>query len=112
VLSALPILVLGMSAIMKLMRNPELLEMWTGSLGYREATLLPIALVEIGCAAIYAVPQTAILGAVLLTGYLGGAIATHVRIGESFLIPLGLGLAVWAGIYLRCGRLRAILPVR
>jgi hypothetical protein len=66
---------------------------------------------EIACVLIYAIPRTAVLGAVLLTGYLGGAIATHVRIGDpSVVIPLVLGLCAWAGVYLRDERLRALLP--
>jgi hypothetical protein len=61
---------------------------------------------------LYVVPQTAVLGAVLLTGYLGGAVATHVRVGESFAIPLVLGILVWAGLFLRDARVRALLPLR
>jgi DoxX-like family len=58
------------------------------------------------------IPRTAVLGAILLTGYLGGAIATHVRIGEPFYIQFGLGVLVWLGLYLRDARLRALLPLR
>ena len=57
-------------------------------------------------------PRTAVLGAVLLTGYLGGAVATHVRVGEAFVLPLLLGVVVWAGLYLRDERIRALLPLR
>jgi hypothetical protein len=53
-----------------------------------------------------------VLGAVLLTGYLGGAVATHVRVGEAFVIPLVLGVLLWAGLYLRDERIRALLPLR
>jgi hypothetical protein len=68
---------------------------------------------ELACVALYAIPQTAVLGAVLLTGYLGGAVATHVRVGDpGFVAPLLLGLSAWAGIFLREERLRAVLPIR
>ncbi|TLY12797.1 MAG: DoxX family protein, partial [Nitrospirae bacterium] len=58
------------------------------------------------------IPQTSVLGAILLTGYLGGATATHVRIGEPFYMPIVLGMLVWAGLFLRDDRLRALLPLR
>ena len=112
VLTALPVLTMLVSAAFKLMRSPEVVAAWTGSAGYPESTLVPIAIVEIACAVIYAIPRTAVLGAILVTGYLGGAIATHVRVGDAFLIPLALGVLAWAGIFLRCARLRAILPLR
>jgi hypothetical protein len=67
---------------------------------------------ELFCAAVYVVPRTAVLGAVLLTGYLGGAVATHVRVGDAFIVPLLLGVLVWAGLYLRDERVRALLPLR
>jgi hypothetical protein len=73
---------------------------------------LTLGIVEIACTVVYAIPQTAVLGAILLTGYLGGAIATHVRLEEGFLPPVILGVLVWLGIYLRDARLRALLPFR
>jgi len=74
--------------------------------------MLALGIVEIACTIIYLIPQTSVLGAILLTGYLGGATATHARVGEPFIFPVLLGVLVWLGIYLRCGRLRAILPIR
>jgi len=73
---------------------------------------LPLGIVELTCAAIYAFPPTAVLGAILLTGYLGGATATHVRVGDLFHMPILVGVLVWLGLYLRDGRLRAIVPWR
>lgn len=61
---------------------------------------------------LYAVPRTAVLGAVLVTAYLGGAVATHVRAGEPFSIPIVIGVLVWAGLYLRDARIRALVPLR
>ena len=60
--------------------------------------------------AVYVFPRTRVLGAILMTGYLGGAIATHVRVGDAFVIPLLLGIAAWAGLFLRDYRLEELLP--
>jgi hypothetical protein len=86
--------------------------MFTNKLGYQESALTGIGLLELACTALYLIPQTAFLGALLLTGYLGGAIATHVRIGEPFTAPLVLGILVWVGLYLRESRLKALAPIR
>jgi hypothetical protein len=112
VVSAVPVLMLLFSASMKVTRQPQVLEVWSGKFGYPAGTLLPIAAAEIACALLFAVPQTAVLGAVLISGYLGGAIATHVRAAEAFTAPLVLAVVAWAGLYLRDARLRALLPLR
>jgi hypothetical protein len=111
VLSALPVLMLLFSASMKLSHAPQFAEMWTGKLGWPEGLLGTIGLLEIACVAVYVVPRTAVLGATLLTAYLGGAVATHVRIGDPFVIPIMLGVLLWAGLYLRDERVRALLPL-
>ena len=78
--------------------------------------MLPLGLIVLGCAVLYAWPRTAILGAVLTTGLLGGAIATHMRIGSPLfshtLFGVYLGLLTWGGVYLRDARLGAIFPLR
>jgi len=112
VFSALPVLMMTMSAGMKLFGGPMVATAFVGKFGYQEASLPVIALVELSCAALYLVPRTAVLGAILVTGYLGGAIATHVRIGEVFAIPLLLGIVAWAGLYLRDERLQDLIPLR
>jgi hypothetical protein len=112
VLSSLPILMMLFSAYLKVARPPQVVESFVGKFGCPEATLAPIAAVEITCVVLYAIPSTAVLGAILATGYLGGAIATHVRVGDLFFPPLLLGVFVWAGLYLRDRRLRALLPFR
>jgi hypothetical protein len=73
-----------------------------------------LAFLQLGCIALFIIPPTAVLGAVLLTGYLGGAIAAYVRIGDPFpiLVPLSTSVIAWAGIYLRDERLRSLLPLR
>jgi hypothetical protein len=112
VLSALPVLMLVISASMKLSHAPKFVEMWTGKLGFQEGSLTAVGLLELACVAAYVFPRTAVLGAGLLSAYLGGAVATHVRIGDPFVIPVVLGLMVWAGLYLRDARVRALVPLR
>lgn len=112
VLSALPVLMMLMSAVVKFMKPAAVVETFISKLGYPENTLVPIGVLELACIVLYAIPQTAVLGAVLVTGYLGGAIATHVRVGDPFVSPLVLGVFAWAGLYLRDERLRALLPLR
>jgi hypothetical protein len=102
---------LFMSATMKFVQPKDVVDGMT-KLGWPMDVLIPLAIVEIACAVIYLIPQTSVLGAVLLTGYLGGATASHVRAYDNFASPVIMGVVVWLGIYLRCGRLRAILPWR
>jgi uncharacterized membrane protein YphA (DoxX/SURF4 family) len=111
VLTLLPAALLVMSGTMKLMGGPEL-EKGMEHSGYPLAVAKPLGIVEIACAVIYLIPQTAVLGAILLTGYMGGAIATHVRLEESFIMQTAIGLVVWLGIYLRDARLRQLIPLR
>lgn len=112
VLSALPVLMMVFSAAMKLTHNPQVMEGWVGKGGYPLGTLTPIAIVELACVLLYVIPRTSVLGALLLTAYLGGAVATHVRVGEPFVIPIILGVMAWAGLYLRDERLHALVPLR
>jgi hypothetical protein len=113
VISLWPAVVVVSSATWKLTRNPWYVAEF-GRIGWPEGALTGLALLQLGCLALYLIPPTAILGAVLLTGYLGGAIAAYVRIGEPYpvLVPLSTSLIAWAGIYLRDERLRALLPLR
>ena len=88
----------------------------TTELGYPASTVVTIGLIELVCLALYLIPRTSVLGALVLTGYLGGAIATHVRIGSPLpthtLFPIYVALMVWGGLYLRESRLRELLPFR
>ena len=111
ILSALPVLMLLFSGVMKLVKPAAVVEGFV-QLGYPESLTVGVGIVELACAALYVIPRTSVLGAILLTGYLGGATATHVRIGEPFFIPIVLGVLVWGGLYLRDERLRALLPLR
>jgi uncharacterized protein YndB with AHSA1/START domain len=111
VISALPVLLLVLSGVMKLVKPAPVVEGFT-HLGYPADLALGIGILELVCTAVYVIPRTSVLGAVLLTGYLGGATATHVRVGEAFYTPVLLGVLVWGGLYLRDARLRALLPRR
>lgn len=112
VLTALPILALTMSAAMKLSQAPGFLEKWTGEMGFPASTLVPIGVLELLVMIAYAVPRTRVLGAILVTGYLGGATVTHLRVGQPFVIPVVLGMIAWAGLYLTDARISALLPLR
>lgn len=100
-----------MSGVMKLTGGQQVTE-GMAVFGFAESILLPLAILELTCVVIYVVPVTSVLGAVLLTGYLGGAICTHMRVGDPFYVPIIIGLLVWLGIYLREKRLWALLPLR
>jgi len=112
ILSGLVVLLLLMSGVMKLAAPGQVLPDFTGKFGYSGSALLGIGLTEVVCALLYAYPRTAVLGAILVTGYMGGATATHVRIGEAFLPAVLVGVFAWAGLFLREPRLRALLPTR
>jgi hypothetical protein len=101
-----------LSASMKVSHKPDVMEMFTSHLGYPAGVLGALAFLEVACTVLYVVPRTAVLGAILLTGYLGGAVATHVRVGDPFAIPLVLGALLWAGLFLRDERVRDLLPLR
>lgn len=112
ILTALIAVMLTFSAVMKFQRPPELTEQFVNKLGYPEDLLLTIGILEISCLVVYLIPPTAVLGAVLLTGYLGGAVATHVRIHDNFWSPVIGGVLVWLALWLREPRVRALLPFR
>ena len=114
IISALPVLFLLMDGVMKLVK-PRVVVEATVRLGYPESVILGLGIVLITCTVLYIIPATSVLGAILLTGYLGGAVATHVRVGEglfSVLFPVMVGVLIWLGLYLRDGRLRALVPLR
>jgi hypothetical protein len=113
-MSVLPALFLLVDAIMKLVKPGFVVEA-TVELGYPESVIVPLGIVLLVCSLLYLIPQTAVLGAILLTGYLGGAVATHVRMGEgpfSVLFPVVFGALLWGGLYLRDERLRSLIPWR
>jgi hypothetical protein len=110
-LFALPVLFLVMDGTMKLFKPPVVVEATTLRLGYPESTIIGIGVVLFFCTALYVLPRTAVLGAILLTGYLGGAVASNVRAGTPMLnvaFPCLLAVAVWASLVLRDKRLESI----
>ena len=112
VLSALPVLMLLFSGVMKLFKPPAVLQGFA-HYGYQESFIVVIAVLELSCTVIYAIPRTAVLGAILMTGYLGGATASNVRVGDpSSFVTITLGILVWAGLYLRDQGVRALIPLR
>ena len=110
-ISGLASLIFVISAVMKLVGGAEV-KQGLAQFGLPESMLTPLAILELACAVVYLVPATSVLGAILLTGYIGGAICTHWRVGDPFFIQVVLGIFVWLGIYLREERLKALLPVR
>ena len=115
IISALPILFLLFDALGKFIKPAPVVE-GTVQLGYSESVIVPLGIVLLICTILYCVPRTAVLGAILLTGYLGGAVATHVRVGNPafthVLFPVYLGVLIWLGLYLRDARLRELVPLR
>lgn len=113
VLSIWPVFVVLSSATWKLSRTPWYVAEFT-RIGWPESALTLLACLQLGCIILYVIPQTAIFGAILLTGYLGGAIASYTRIGEPnpVLVPLSTAVIAWLGIYLREQRLWPLVPVR
>jgi len=113
VVSILPVLIVLISSRWKLTENPGYVREW-GRIGWNVKDLPFIASLQLGAILLYVIPRTSILGAVILTGYLGGAIASYVRIGAPYpsLVPLTTALLAWLGIYLREERLRQLLPIR
>ena|SRR5687767_3406630 len=111
IMGIVPVLMLLMSAAMKFSQNKQVVDGFE-HLGWPAKLAITLGILELACTFIYLIPRTAVLGAILLTGYLGGAIATHVRISEGFIPPLMLGILLWGSLYLRDPRLRALIPFR
>jgi hypothetical protein len=113
--SGLAAIFLAFDTILKVSRLGPAVE-GTIALGYPAGTVHWIGIIELVCLVLYLVPRTSVLGCLLLTGYLGGAIATHVRISSPLfthtLFPVYVALVLWGGLYLREKRLRALVPLR
>ena len=114
IISALAVLFLIFDGVVKALKLAPAVEA-TVQLGYPESLIIGIGVIELACLAVYVIPRTSILGAILLTGYLGGAIATNLRAGTppfNVIFPLIIGALIWGGIYLRDAQLRALVPLR
>jgi hypothetical protein len=112
VVSGIPVLFLAVDGAAKLARPAPVIE-GTVNLGFPPSCIVPLGIVLLACVALHLYRRTAILGAVLLTGYLGGAIATHVRVGDPLLshvlFPVYLGVFIWLGLFLRDPRARGLV---
>jgi DoxX-like family len=114
IISAFAILFLIFDGVVKVLSMAPAVEAST-QLGYPAGLVVGIGILELACLAVYVFPRTAVLGAILLTGYLGGAIATQLRAGSplfSIVFPVIVGALVWGGLFLREERLRALIPLR
>ena len=115
VLSGIAIAFLTFDSVGKLLRVQPVID-GTIQLGYPTSTIIPLGIILLSCVLIYAVPRTSVIGAMLLTGYLGGAVATHARLEHPLLshtlFPIYVAVIIWAGLVLRDAQLRILLPVR
>jgi hypothetical protein len=115
IISGIAILFLLFDTVMKVMRMAPAVKA-TVQLGYPEGAVLGIGIIQFVCLALYVIPRTSVLGAILLTGYLGGAVATHARVGDPLfthiLFPTYVGVLLWGGLFFREDRLRALIPLR
>ena len=110
VLSALPILFVLFGSVAKLAKLPGVAEGFARA-GIPERLIIPIGIIELICVVVYAIPRTAVLGAILMTGLLGAATFTNLRFGDpTYPMPTILGMIAWGGLYLRDRRLRNLIP--
>jgi hypothetical protein len=112
VMGALPVLLVLFGSVVKLMRVPSVVEAFTRT-GLPQGLILPVGIIELLCCVFYVIPQTAVLGAILMTGLLGGATVTTLRIGDpTYPMPVILGMLAWGGLFMRDPRLRELIPLR
>jgi hypothetical protein len=115
IISALPVLFLIFDSVIKLVKIGPVVESFA-KLGYPDSLSRTIGILELACLVVYLLPRTSVLGAILLTGYLGGATATHLRVGDPLLthvfFPIYVGALIWGGLFLRDDVLRALIPAK
>jgi DoxX-like protein len=111
IISILASLVFLMSGTMKFVGGPQV-EQGLTHLGLGNSMVITLGILELACLVIYLIPPTAVLGAILMTGYVGGIILTHWRVGDPVYLPIVLGLMIWLGLYLREPRLKELIPLR
>ena len=112
VITVLTSLLFIFSAVMKVKGGPELEEGLKHLELLNRVPMVPLAILELACAVVYLIPPTSVLGAILLTGYMGGAILTGWRVGDPVFVQVVLGILVWLGLWLREERLKALIPIR
>ena len=112
VMSALPVFFVLMGSVMKLMRLPAVHEGFARA-GLPDSLMVPVGLIELICVITYVIPATAVLGAILMTGLLGAACLTSLRIADpTYPLPVILGMLAWGGLFMRDLRVRALIPFR
>ena len=112
VMSALPVFIVLMGSVMKLMRLPAVHEGFARA-GLSDSLIVPVGLIELICVITYVIPATAVLGAILMTGLLGAACLTSLRIADpTYPLPVILGMLAWGGLFMRDLRVRALIPFR
>jgi hypothetical protein len=112
IVSAIPVLFLVSSGIAKLVQPAPILQGFA-QIGFAQSLVVRLGILELICTAVYLIPRTSVLGAILLTGYLGGATVTHLRVSDpKFVAPVILGVFIWGGLFFREPRLRALIPLK
>ena len=112
IISAIPVLLLVTSAVAKFVKPAQVVQGFA-QFGFPESYISHLGILELACTVIYLIPRTSVLGAILLTGYLGGATVTHLRVGDpAFVGAVIVGIFVWGGLFFREPRLRALIPLR
>ena len=112
VMSALPVLMILFGSVMKLMKTPAVIEGFARA-GLPARFIITVGTIELVCIIVYVIPQTAVLGAILMTGLLGGATLTEIRIGDpTWPVPVVVGMLAWGGLFIRDLRLRELIPLR
>jgi len=112
IMSTVPVLLTLLGAVMKIMKVPAVIEGFA-SHGLGANLIVPVGILEVVCVVVYVIPRTAVLGAILMTGLLGAATLTNLRVGDpTYPMPVVLGMMVWGGLYLRDVRLRVLIPLR
>jgi len=111
IISILVSLMFIFSASFKFIDGPQVTEGFV-HLGLPERIMKPLGVLELTCVVVYLIPATSVVGAILLTGYIGGAICTHWRVGDPFYVQILTGILIWLGLYLREDRLKPLMPLR
>ena len=111
IMSILPALLLLFSASFKFLQPTGFAESVV-EMGYTPAQMFKLGFVELGCTLLYLFPRTAVIGAILLTAYMGGAVATHFRVDQIFIAQILVGVLIWGGLYMRDMRIRALIPIK